>query len=217
MKILAKMMYKLLFLISFMAASSLLVSGCTTKSSNEFGEEKYAPDEFAVYSRAPLSIPPNFGLRPPKPGVTRPQTIITRNQAKEALLSNSSTSPLNKSAGYSTEPENNQTPGIAALLKNTGATQAKQNIRALVNSETAGLSSGADGGVAEKILFWRKNDTGQKGAVINPATEQRRMRRTAAEGDVVEEDSSPTIQRPDDAKNTARNKNEKSFWGSLFD
>jgi hypothetical protein len=216
MTILAKMMHSLIIFISLMAVGSLLVSGCSTRSSNVFGEEKDAPDEFAVYSRAPLSIPPDFGLRPPKPGATRPQTIVSRNQAKEALLS-SSTSPLNKSKGYTTEPETKQTPGITALLKNTGATQAKPNIRRLVNSETAGLSSGADGGVAESILFWRKNDTGLRGAVINPATEQRRMRRTAAESDFVEEGQAPTIQRPDDGKTTARNKDEKSFWGSLFD
>jgi len=102
------------------------------------------------------------------------------------------------------------------LLNNTGATQAKKNIRALVNSETAGLSSGEDGGIAETILFWRKNDTGLKGAVIDPAFEQRRMRRTIAEGDVVEEGSTPKIQRPSDDGDNARKK-EKSFWGSLFD
>ena len=210
------MMHKLLFLISFMAASSLLVSGCTTKRSNVFGEEKDAPDEFAVYSRAPLSLPPDFGLRPPKPGLTRPQTIVTRNQAKEALFSSRSASSLDKSTGYSTKPEASQTPGITALLNNTGATQANPNIRALVNSETAGLSSGANEGIAESILFWRKNDTSLKGAVINPATEQRRMRRTTSEGDIIEEDTAPTIQRPNVGKTIARDKDEKSFWGSLF-
>lgn len=210
------MIRKLLILFSFMAASSLLMSGCATKSSNVFGEEKDAPDEFAVYSRAPLSMPPDFGLRPPKPGATRPQTIITRNQAKEALLSGRNTSTSDKSVGNNKEPEPNQTPGIIVLLEKTGAKQANPNIRALVNSETAGLSSGEDGGLAENILFWRKNDTGLKGAVIDPATEQRRMRRTTAEGDVIDEGSTPTIHRPDDGKSSARNKEEKSFWGSLF-
>lgn len=199
-----------------MTSISVLVSGCTTKSTNVFGEEKDAPDEFAVYSRAPLSMPPDFGLRPPKPGVTRPQTIIARSQAKKALVSSGGALPTDKSAKYSKEPESNQSPGITALLNNTGATKTNPNIRALVNSETAGLSSGADGGIAENILFWRKNDTGLKGAVIDPATEQRRMRRTTAEGDVVEEGSAPTIQRPDDSRTTAR-KDKKSFWGSLFD
>jgi len=214
-KILAK--FKKNFLVCFVVAGTLLLSGCTSKQSNVFGEEKYAPDEFTVYSRAPLSMPPDFGLRPPKPGVTRPQTIVSRSQAKDALLSRGSSPALKTSEGDNSPPDANQTPGITALLNNTGATQAIPGIRALVNSETSSLSSGADGGIAESILFWRKNDKGLKGAVIDPASEQRRMRRTIAEGDVVEEDQAPTIQRPDDGRTTARNKDEKSFWGSLFD
>jgi len=210
------MTHKFVNLLSFVICSALLLSACSSKKSNVFGEEKYAPDEFAVYSRAPLSIPPDFGLRPPKPGATRPQTIISRDQAKKALLSRNTPGIADPTLDTS-KSGSDQTPGITALLNNTGATQAKKNIRALVNSETAGLSSGEDGGIAETILFWRKNDTGLKGAVIDPAFEQRRMRRTIAEGDVVEEGSTPKIQRPSDDGDNARKKEEKSFWRSLFD
>lgn len=199
---------KILF---FLAISALLINACSSRKSNTFGEEKYAPDEFAVYSRAPLSVPPDFGLRPPKPGATRPQTIISRDQAKRALLSNSA--PVEDTP----KPNTDQTPGITALLNKTGANKAKKNIRALVNSETAGLSSGEDGSIAETILFWRKNDTSLKGAVIDPAFEQRRMRRTIAESDAIEEGTAPKIQRPNSGENNARKKKEKGFWGSLFD
>lgn len=216
-KILAKMTHKFLILISFTVAGSLLVSGCTSKRSNVFGEEKSAPDEFTVYSRAPLSMPPDFGLRPPKPGATRPQTIVSRNQARDALLSRGSTPALNEPQGDNFQSDANQTPGITTLLNNTGATQAIPNIRELVNSETSSLSNGADGSIAESILFWRKNDKGLKGAIIDPATEQRRMRRTISEGAVIEEGTAPTIRRPNDGSSNARNKDEKSFWGSLFD
>ena len=210
-KILAKKTNKNGNLLLFLIVSALFINACTSKKSNSFGEEKYGPDEFAVYSRAPLSVPPDFGLRPPKPGATRPQTIISRDQAKKALLSNSSPIVGNPKS------ESDQTPGITALLNKTGANKAKKNIRALVNSETAGLSSGEDGGIAETILFWRKNDTGLKGAVIDPAFEQRRMRRTIAESDAIEEGPAPKIQRPNSSGNNARKKEKKGFWGSLFD
>ena len=82
----AKMIQKHINLLFFLFASVLLTTSCTSKSSNTFGEDKPAPDEFAVYSRAPLSVPPDFGLRPPEPGATRPQTIISRDQAKKALF-----------------------------------------------------------------------------------------------------------------------------------
>ena len=38
------------------------------------GLDKAPPDEFAVFSRAPLSLPPDFGLRPPAPGPLRRAT-----------------------------------------------------------------------------------------------------------------------------------------------
>jgi len=214
------MTHKLSILFLPLLTSVLLVSGCTTQQSNVFGEEKNAPDEFAVYSRAPLSLPPDFGLRPPKPGVTRPQTVMPRNEAKQALLSSGGRPPQAKSTGNTAQSQADQTPGIAALLNNAGAAQANPDIRALVNSETAALSSGGDGGIADSILFWRQNDAGLKGAVINPAVEQRRMRRTKAEGDAVDEapasTPTPTIQRRGGG-GTSRTEEEKGFWGSLFD
>ena len=215
-KILAKMKNKLSILLLPLVAGVLLVNGCTSGQNNVFGEEKDAPDEFAVYSRAPLSLPPDFGLRPPKPGVTRPQTVMPRNEAKRALLSSSSMPPPAKSTGNAAQSQADQTPGIVALLSNAGAAQANPDIRALINSETAALSSGGDGGIADSILFWRQKDTGLVGAVIDPAVEQRRMRRKNAEGDVVEEAPTPTIQRRGGG-GISRTKDEKSFWGSLFD
>jgi hypothetical protein len=211
------MKHKLSILLSTLVAGVLLVNGCTSQQSNVFGEEKQAPDEFAVYSRAPLSMPPDFGLRPPKPGVTRPQTIQPRNDAKDALLSSSRTPPSAKSIGHAAQSQADQTPGIVALLSNAGAKQANPDIRALINSETSGLSSGLDKGITNNILFWRKNITTQKGAVINPAVEQRRMRRKIGEGDVVEEapaSAAPTIQRR--GGGASRTEEGKSFWGRLF-
>ena len=217
MMVLAKMTYRLLILALPLVASMFLVNGCTSKQSNVFGEEKNAPDEFAVYSRAPLSMPPDFGLRPPKPGVTRPQTIMPRNEAKEAVLSISRTPPSAESAGNAVQSDADQTPGTVALLGNAGATQADPNIRALINSETSKLSRGVDGGITDSILFWRKNDTALKGAVIDPAAEQRRMRRKSGEGDFVEQvpaGAAPTIQRR--GGSPSRTQEGKGFWGSLF-
>src|ERR1051326_8023507 len=37
--------------------------------------ENRGPAEFAVESRAPLTIPPDFELRPPAPGASRPQEV----------------------------------------------------------------------------------------------------------------------------------------------
>jgi len=188
-------------------------SACTSQESNVFGENKRAPDEFAVYSRAPLSLPPDFGLRPPKPGADRPQTLTPRNDARDALLSNSRTAPAN-AIPPAVQAESDQSPGIRALLNNAGADQANPDIRSLVNNDTAALSGSNDEGFADSILFWRKT-TGLKGAVIDPAAEERRLRKKQSAGDVIEETPAPTIVRSGDG--TPRGAENKGFWGSLFD
>ncbi len=47
--------------------------------------EKVSPDEFAVESRAPLTVPPEFDLRPPQPGAPRPQEASSADQAKKVI------------------------------------------------------------------------------------------------------------------------------------
>lgn len=49
------------------------------------GLDQTVPDEFAVETRAPLTIPPDFDLRPPKPGAARPQEATSAEKAREAI------------------------------------------------------------------------------------------------------------------------------------
>jgi hypothetical protein len=53
----------------------------------ELGLTKQPPDEFAVVaSKAPLVVPPDFSLRPPRPGAPRPQETQPRDAARGALV-----------------------------------------------------------------------------------------------------------------------------------
>jgi len=45
-----------------------------------------APDEFAVQREAPLSVPPDFALVPPKPGAPRPAEGTAAQEALDALF-----------------------------------------------------------------------------------------------------------------------------------
>ena len=65
-------------------AAGVLVSACGGSSNwkQTLGIEPTSPDEFAVESRAPLTIPPDFDLRPPAPGVPRPQEANISNKAQ---------------------------------------------------------------------------------------------------------------------------------------
>jgi hypothetical protein len=65
-------------------AGILLLAGCGDFKKT-IGIEPTMPDEFAVESRAPLTIPPDFDLRPPSPGAPRPQEKSADQQAKEVM------------------------------------------------------------------------------------------------------------------------------------
>jgi Protein of unknown function (DUF3035) len=65
-------------------AGSSLVAGCSDFK-RSIGLEPTLPDEFAVESRAPLTIPPDFDLRPPTPGAPRPQEKSPNQQARQLI------------------------------------------------------------------------------------------------------------------------------------
>jgi len=58
-----------------------MLSGCTGFR-QAIGLDRTGPDEFAVESRAPLTIPPDFDLRPPQPGAPRPQEASAATKAQ---------------------------------------------------------------------------------------------------------------------------------------
>ena len=49
------------------------------------GMDRVGPDEFAIESRAPLLIPPDFNLRPPQPGAQRPQEPTAAERARRVV------------------------------------------------------------------------------------------------------------------------------------
>ena len=64
--------------ISLALVGTLCLAAC--------GGGKITPDEFEVVGRAPLAVPPDSDLRPPRPGEPRAQEIDPGRQAFEALF-----------------------------------------------------------------------------------------------------------------------------------
>ncbi len=105
------------------------------------GLGRSAPDEFKVVSRPPLSVPPEFTLRPPLPGEDTLETLPA-DKLTRAMITGTSASadpnniptradgtPLVDTAVLPVESGNAPTGGEALLLERLGATQADQNIR----------------------------------------------------------------------------------------
>jgi len=174
---------------AFLIAGALLVSGCE-KARNVIGLEKQPPDEFAVVTRAPLSVPPDFGLRPPTPGAPRPQEKTVRNQARDILLSNPNTKSA--AAAQVAAAPGKLSAGEAALLANAGALNANGSIRSVVNRENTAMVE-AEASVFDKVFFWQEAEL--PGTVVDPDKESRRLREASAVGDPPNKGEVPVIKR----------------------
>ena len=158
-----------------------------------FGLGKNAPDEFAVVRSAPLTLPPDLMLRPPRPGEPRPTEASVREQAEDVLL---------KEAGVQSADAASATQGEAALIERAGAADVDPNIRQIVDREFAGYAS-EDESFVESLMFWR--DEQRPGEVIDAEAEAERLRENIEAGEPVTAGETPTIKR-----------REKAFLEDLF-
>ena len=169
-----------------------LLSGCD-KAKQALGQTKEGPDEFAVFQRAPLSLPPDFGLKPPEPGSDRPQAVKPRDRAAQALGVKRETSRQNS------KTKNNLSslsPGELSILKLTGANKADPSIRMKIEEET-GIMVTASESFTDKIAFWQKPN--EFGVTVDPAKEAKRIRENRALGKPLHKGDIPVIKRKDKA------------------
>jgi hypothetical protein len=68
-----------------LAGGAAVLGGCAHTKATGFGNRN-APNEFAVTRSPPLVIPPDFALRPPRPGAPRPQEATAATQALSAMF-----------------------------------------------------------------------------------------------------------------------------------
>lgn len=158
------------------------LGGCSD-ARKALGYDKAPPDEFRIVSRAPLSLPPDYALRPPQPGASRPQEQSSQQAARQALLGNTAARPV--------APEG-ASPGEAALLARVGAPRTDPRIRELVDRESSALAE-ADRTFFDRLVFWRKED--EPGMVVDPQREAQRLRENQALGRSVTDGETPTIRR----------------------
>lgn len=117
----------------------LLLTACDNGGMREsLGLTRDAPDEFTVVSRPPLSLPPDFTLRPPRPG--EPPRGTTPDAQARSLLTGKpvSTTPTDVNKLESPTVDTAVTPviasdamtgGASSILKRAGADNADESIR----------------------------------------------------------------------------------------
>jgi len=132
------------------AAAALIaaagLSGCDS-ASKAFGLSKVTPDEFRVVTKAPLTLPPDYSLRPPAPGEPRPQELQPESAARTALLGQ--------------REGEVRSDGEKLLVAKAGADKADPLIRYVVDDEFGDVAH-KEKSFADKVMFWRADKTAPK-------------------------------------------------------
>ena len=140
--------------LTLAASAALAVSACGSLKQG-IGLTKVVPDEFVTVSTAPLSVPPEYGLRPPAPGQPRPQELAPESAARQILLGQ--------------RQAVTRTPGEQVLVAQAGADQADPLARYVIDDEFGDIAHKEES-FADRVLFWRKDD---------PSTQAPTTRQTA--------------------------------------
>lgn len=171
------------------AVAMILALGACQGVRDQLGLTKQSPDEFKVVARAPLTLPPEFTLRPPEPGIPRPQEGTPAQQARQAIfrLEQPKAQPLEQEIRV-----DGRSRGELSLLKAAGADNIDPAIRRTIDSETQRLNAESDDFI-DALVFWRKKE--DPGLVVDAAEEAKRLRENAALGKPVTAGETPTIER----------------------
>ncbi len=154
-------------------AALIGTSACGSGVRQALGVERATPDEFRVVTIAPLTVPPEYALRPPQPGELRAEDVFQDRQAQRALFGD-----LEGSDASDAE---------IMFAARAGAADANPDVRALIDGETAAVVR-KDRSFADRILFWREGETvvrrGGEPEPIDPEAEQERIEAVTGGGDV---------------------------------
>ena len=141
---------------------ALGLTACSDGVRENLGLTNTPPDEFSVVSRAPLSVPPDFALRPPRPGAQRPMEISTKVQARQTIFG---TSDVNDSGAVDRSAETSE-----GFLAKVGADNADPNIRSVLDTEEPVDNRTT----AERLLFMSGSE--DAGDPLDPEVEFQRLK-----------------------------------------
>lgn len=141
------------------------------------GLNRTAPDEFRVYARPPLTVPPDFNLRPPGSATGAPTALPAEAQARSALIGDVS---VTSSAAVTPVTSKDLPNGAdAQFLQNAGAKQADRSVRTLLQQDSAN-------GVGDKSSSYLITPGKEGEPVVDPSKEAERLKQNK------EQNKSPT-------------------------
>ncbi|MFL5237038.1 MAG: DUF3035 domain-containing protein [Rhizomicrobium sp.] len=182
-----------LLLVATMAAAVSLTACESIRSAAGIGKEP--PDEFAVVTKAPLIMPPDYNLKPPKPGAPPLNQVSPTESAQAALYNDDPRAVASAING-------NYSQGEKLLLAQTGAATASDTIRQQVAADNRGLDS-ADESFTDQLLF----SSSGTDAPVNADAEKARLGAGK---------TSPQAQQPQQAQPPQDQKKDSGWLDGIF-
>ena len=159
---------------------SLLALSACGGVKEQLGVTRKPPNEFAVVKRAPLSMPPDYQLTPPRPGAPRPQEQATSEEAKEKLFG---------STGGSAPAGSD-----SILLGKAGTKNADPAIRARVDAETKEMNE-ENIPVARRLFGIGGDPNEAPVSVVDAKKENERLQQNKAQGKPATAGETPAVDR----------------------
>jgi len=160
------------------AAATASLCGCSSIRSLA-GMNKMPPDEFAVLTKAPLVIPPDFGLMPPKSGAAPTNQSDPTGVASSSLYG----SNLEGAGGRGSVSASEQ-----YLIAKTGADKTDPKIREEIAADNTSLLA-ADDSFADSLMFWQEKKPDQGKAVDADAEAKRLAGKKGSDAPAPEEET----------------------------
>ena len=170
------------------------LSGCSD-TRKALGIDKAPPDEFTVVAGAPLTMPPDFSLRPPRSPSDKPPSETAAQAGRQTVFRVASNQPAPATVAAAKVGTNGVplSAGEQALIAKAGAGAADPSIRQQVDKETTQLNTDSSGGFVDSLLFWRDPPT--PGEAVDAQRESQRLRENAALGKPTTAGDTPQIER----------------------
>ncbi|HTW33813.1 MAG TPA: DUF3035 domain-containing protein [Rhizomicrobium sp.] len=130
--------------LALLGGAAMALVGCESIR-EAAGVVKTPPDEFAVVTKAPLVIPPDYNLRPPKPGAPPTNQSSPTDSAEAALTGDDP-------AAVAASLPNTYSPGEKMLLADTGGATADHNVRTQIAADAKAMSTASDS-FTDTLLF----------------------------------------------------------------
>ncbi len=166
----------------FVMIAAVVLGGLSACSSakDTLGLSRQSPDEFKVLKRAPLSMPPDYALRPPVVGAPRPQEQASAQKAAQTVFGGA--------PAQAAQP----TTSSELLLQQAGTNNANPNIRNVLNEEMEELNE-EEKPVAKKLLGISGFGSEAPTRVVDPAKEAERLKENSKAGKPITAGETPTL------------------------